>query len=87
MLTEATALTFTRRPEQAIARADAALADSVGHDLTPAQRAELLGLRMDGLDPIVKRWPDDKRPCIVAMTANAMQATARSARPWGWTAT
>ena len=22
---------------------------------------------------IVERWPDDKRPCIVAMTANAMQ--------------
>jgi CheY-like chemotaxis protein len=21
---------------------------------------------------IVERWPDDKRPCIVAMTANAM---------------
>ena len=22
---------------------------------------------------IVERWPDDKRPCIVAMTANAIQ--------------
>jgi CheY-like chemotaxis protein len=31
---------------------------------------------MDGLEAthrIVERWPDDKRPCIVAMTANAMQ--------------
>jgi CheY-like chemotaxis protein len=76
VLTEVSALTFTGRPEQSIARADAALTDSVGHDLTPAQRAELLGLRMDGLEAthrIVKRWPDDKRPCIVAMTANAMQ--------------
>ncbi|HEU5294278.1 MAG TPA: hypothetical protein VFU71_05790, partial [Burkholderiaceae bacterium] len=48
----------------------------VGHDLTPAQRAELLGLRMDCLEAthrIVERWPDDKRPWIVAMTANAMQ--------------
>jgi CheY-like chemotaxis protein len=71
VLTEVTALTFTGRPSKAIA-----LADSVGHNLTPAQRAELLGLRMDGLEatrPIVQRWPDDKRPCIVAMTANAMQ--------------
>src|SRR5262249_2378497 len=41
-----------------------------------AQRAELLGLRMDCLEAshrIVERWPNDKRPCIVAMTANAMQ--------------
>jgi CheY-like chemotaxis protein len=36
----------------------------------------VLGLRMDCLEAthrIVERWPDDKRPCIVAMTANAMQ--------------
>jgi CheY-like chemotaxis protein len=44
---------------------------------------------MDGLEAsrcIVARWPDTaRRPRIVAMTANAMQATARNAWPPAWT--
>jgi CheY-like chemotaxis protein len=70
LLTEVSALTFTGRPERRFPRAD-----SVVH-ITPCAPAELVGLRMDCLEAthrIAERWPDDKRPCIVAMTANAMQ--------------